>query len=335
MHVSHYARKLSVFVTVLLPMSLLLTAGELHESWQKLASQGNALFEAAKFGDASRVFRQALASAESAAAATEELILLRNSLGCSYTAQGQFVWAEDEFREALALERKAHGDETLNYAMMLASIALLPTYQGDKDEAIGKLREALVRASTERREPEFVTAEDYLGKLLYLSHKIQDAESVLLAARAEEGQAPGVASWVRCELANDLGTVRDVQGRWSEAASFYQESLELLEAKLGKADPSLVAPLNNVATIYARMGRLTESLTIFERAEDICLRTLGEKHPTYAELLWNESAVLRKLGRKKESKEMKAESERIQEEANRRNGVGDTVSLSALRDGRE
>lgn len=51
----------------------------------------------------------------------------------------------------------------------------------------------------------------------------------------------------------------------------------------------------------------------------------------YAVLLENYAVVLRKLGRKREAKKFQAEGLQIERASNRRNGVGSTIRVTALR----
>jgi tetratricopeptide (TPR) repeat protein len=90
-------------------------------------------------------------------------------------------------------------------------------------------------------------------------------------------------------------------------------------------------PLNNLATFYAKLDRYDDAERMFLRADAVCIKTLGENHPVRAALLANYAVVLRKMGRKKESKKINAEAQEIAQSSNRRNGVGSTISLAALR----
>jgi len=95
--------------------------------------------------------------------------------------------------------------------------------------------------------------------------------------------------------------------------------------------PSLVASLNNLATTYVKMGRLKDASTPYQRAIAVCRDTLGEDHLDYAIVLKNYAVVLRKLGRKCEAMKIESQGREIQRAINRRNGVGSTISLTALR----
>jgi len=100
---------------------------------------------------------------------------------------------------------------------------------------------------------------------------------------------------------------------------------------LGNEHPSLVAPLNNLATTYLKMSRFDDAELTLQHAINVCKKTLGENHPDYAVVLKNYAVVLRKLDRKREAKKFKEQGQQIEQAANRRNGVGATVSVTALR----
>ena len=229
------------------------------------------------------------------------------------------------------MERTLHGQDSLEYAMVYGSLSMLPTRTEDRDRGIALLKESIAENPEAKERTELVSAKDCLAKLLYQEERLSEAESVLEEARASAASDLTQPIWIRAELLNDLGAVRERQGRYSEAAELNGEMLNLVETTFGKESFAAVAPLNNLATVYARMGKLEKAEELLKRAGKVCLQTLGEAHPTYAALLQNEAVVLRKLGRKKEGKALAAKAEEIVAASNRRNGVGATVSLEGLR----
>jgi hypothetical protein len=82
------------------------------------------------------------------------------------------------------------------------------------------------------------------------------------------------------------------------------------------------------------MRRFEYAELTLQHALNVCKKTLGENHPDYAVLLKNYAVVLRKLGRKREAKEFKERGQKIERAANRRNGVGSTINVTALRSDR-
>ena len=99
-------------------------------------------------------------------------------------------------------------------------------------------------------------------------------------------------------------------------------------------DASEREALNDLAAAYVRTGRFDDAAVTYQRAMGICSKTLGEEHIEYAVLLKNYALVLRKVGRKREAKKADSNGQQIERVANRRNGVGATVSVTGLRSDR-
>jgi len=301
-------------------------------SWQDWEAKAMALMDTSRVSEACVDFRNSLREALHSEIQPDELLRVHNSLATAYALAGQFAEAETEFHRTLSLEEKIHGVESYDYALTLAALELLPTHTGNREDAIELVKNAIARFDQRSNRTDLVTARDFLAKLLYNDRRYTEAESVLLEAQAACLRHPiKVGYWITAELSNDLGVLREHEGRYAEAAELDSETIKLIEERFGKEFSGLVAPMNNLATIYARMGRLADAEAVFEKADDLCSKTFGVNHPIYASLLRNQSIVLKKLGKKKESRKLAEESAEIEEASNRSNGVGLTVSVAGLR----
>ena len=154
---------------------------------------------------------------------------------------------------------------------------------------------------------------------------------MLLDALADLTKQKEATPALICSALNNLAVLRFDQGRYEESINLQEQSIRVWQISSGKEHPSLIAPLNDMALAYVRMGRFDDADVTYRRAIDICRRTLGEDHIAYGVLLKNYAFVLRKLGRGREAKKMETQGRMIQRAVNRRNGVGATVSVTALR----
>lgn len=151
-----------------------------------------------------------------------------------------------------------------------------------------------------------------------------DAQGDLAALKIT---SPGLVA----EFLNELGLLRFKQGRYQESVKVNSESLDLFQDAMGAEHPALIVPINNLALSYLKLGRLSLAELTLKRAMSICRRTLGEDHATCGALLDSYAVVLRKLHRKPEAKAVVARSRQIRDASQRRNGVGSTISVTALR----
>jgi len=320
----------ALIVSSLLMTALTGNASDKIKTWVEWQLEANVLMDAGNYEAATKALHNAL-DAVQADGSPQHLAIVYNSLGSVYTQRGQYIEAEANFRCALDLEKRRLGAASLEYALVSASIALLPTHAADREQAIEVLKTAIDRYKGKAPTLGITIAQDYLIKLLLNGARFAEAEELL--NDWQDGFANGHPEsdpYMEAELLNDESVLQDELGHKEQALKLDQAAINTLEAALGTEHPSLVVPLNNLATIYAKLERYDDSQRVFLRADAVCIKTLGENHPARATLLANYAVVLRKMGRKKESKKISAEAQEIAQSSNRRNGVGSTISVSAL-----
>jgi len=300
--------------------------------WGNLTLEGKALTQAGKYPAAAQAFRQALAIAEGANADERTLLGIYDALASAYANAGQYAESEHEYRRALALTEKSQGRQSLDYALLVASMVMLPTQVGNGDTAGALLREAIIANRQSGRARELAIVRICLAQILLDARRYAEAESVLLDAQGDLPALKTTNPKLAAELLNELGLLRfDQGGRYEESVELNLESLHLFQDALGDEHPVLIVPFNNLALSYLKLGRLNEAEQTLQRATTVCSKTLGADHATCGALLESYAVILRKLGRKHEAKAVSARSQQITRASQRRNGVGATISVTALR----
>ena len=230
----------------------------------------------------------------------------------------------------MAIIEKTEGLDSLDYSVLTARVALLPTYTEDRSDAIGSLQKAISNHARNIPERDLDIARDFLAKLLCSQNRYQEAEATLLDSETSLQADSKSDPQILAEMLNDLGAIRNHQQRYREAAEAEDEALRILGKELGPENPALVVPLNNLGTIYVHDGELDKADVTFQRSLAIAAKTLGKDHPTYGAVLLNYSALLKKIGRKREGRKTEAEARQIMDASNRHNGIGMTVSVASL-----
>jgi tetratricopeptide (TPR) repeat protein len=256
---------------------------------------------------------------------------LHDSLAVAYSQAGQFKESEDEYRCELALIEKTEGQRSLYYAFVLASMAILPTQTGNPEEVIALLREAIAANVRTGFIQSITIIRECLAQILRKEKRYQEEEPLLLDALADLAKQKPENPALMGEVLTNLAVLRFDQRRYEESINLQEKSIRLWEMASGKEHPSLVVPLNDLGNDYARMGRFEDAAIAYQRALDICRKTPSEDRIEYAVLLQNYAFVLRKLGRRREAKKLETQGQTIERAANRRNGVGATISVTALR----
>jgi tetratricopeptide (TPR) repeat protein len=324
-----------IFAICLVPFVAWTT--QAHESapgWTNLVSEGKALTRAGNYSAAAQAFRQALTFAEGANAGARSLVEIHDALASVYAEAGRYTEAEHEYRGALALTEKSQGGQSLDYALLAASMAVLPTQIGNHDAVGALLREAITANRESGRNRELALVRVCLAQILLDAKSYAEAESVLLDAQGNLAALKTKNPTLVAELLNALGALRFEQGRYKESVELDSESLHLFQDAMGDPHPALIGPLNNLALSYLKLGQLSEAESMLKRAMGVCSRVLGDDHATCGTLLESYAVVLRKLDRKREARVVAARSRQITRASQRRNGVGATIGVTALRSSR-
>ncbi len=101
-------------------------ASEPSKGWSAWLSEGQALRDAGDYSAAAHAFLEALTIAERSSVSDPQLIALDDALAETYAEAGQFAESEAAYRCALSLVEKNEGQASLDYAVLLASMAVLP-----------------------------------------------------------------------------------------------------------------------------------------------------------------------------------------------------------------
>ena len=95
---------------------------------------------------------------------------------------------------------------------------------------------------------------------------------------------------------HQLGCIKDAQGDYPEAVSFYERALEIKEKSLPANHPSLATSYNNIGTVYDNMGEYSKALSFYERALEIRQKSLPANHPDLATSYNNIGTVYDNMG---------------------------------------
>jgi len=309
----------------------ILVASETPKTWNEWGSDGTRLAESGNYQAAAQAFSQALTMAKASSIPDRQLLKISNALASAYADLGRYLEAESEWRHALVLAEKMEGRESLDYALLVASMAELPNEAGNHEETIMVIRKALDVNGRSGSQSDLARLRVLLAHLLIEGKKYGEAEALLLDLQAKPTHSKSSERLQLLYLLNDLGDIRYKQGRFAQSVDIFQEELAALESDFGSEHALLVKPTNNLATSLVKLGRLEEASGAFERASDLCSKALGSDHPTCGQILSNYSSVLRKLGRKQEAKAMAERARQIEQDSGRRNGSGAVISVESLR----
>ncbi|CAF0841700.1 unnamed protein product [Adineta steineri] len=93
-----------------------------------------------------------------------------------------------------------------------------------------------------------------------------------------------------------LGLIKDSQGKYQEALTFYETSLAIKQKSLPPNHPDLATSYNNIGIVHSKMANYPKALSSIEKAFKIWQQLLPPNHFDLAYSYGNIGVVLAKLG---------------------------------------
>jgi tetratricopeptide (TPR) repeat protein len=158
------------------------------------------------------------------------------------------------------------------------------TFVADDDQQFQTLNEHI------REETVDFTNWERLGHLLIKLSQFDKAEllyNVLLEQISDESE--------KALYYNKLGCVKDNQGQYGKAISYYRKGLEIQQNSLPPTHPDLANSYNNIGEVYRNMGEYSTALSFYEKTRAILEETLPADHPDLATSYNNIGLVYKKM----------------------------------------
>jgi tetratricopeptide (TPR) repeat protein len=130
-----------------------------------------------------------------------------------------------------------------------------------------------------------------LGKLMIKLGQFNKAEElydILLQQTTDDAE--------KAHLFHQLGQIKYYQGKYEEAAGFYEKSIKIEQKILPPTHPDLASSYNNIGSVYNKMGEYSEALSYYEKALEIRQKTLPANHPHLATSYVCHGYVYSKMG---------------------------------------
>ena len=168
--------------------------------------------------------------------------------------------------------------------------------------------------------------------LIGLNRYPSDTEREYAAVR-ERCRRLGVDVHV-ADVMGNLGRLSQDRGRYSEAVSYFERALKILDLCAHPRPAILAKALNDRGVLHALMRSPREAEFCLKRALAIGEAGLGPEHSAVAGILSNYAVVLRKLKRAVEAKSLEQRAKTILEKSAQTARLGYTVDLRELQSSR-
>eukprot|EP00730_Choanoeca_flexa_P020068 TRINITY_DN9810_c0_g1_i2.p1 TRINITY_DN9810_c0_g1~~TRINITY_DN9810_c0_g1_i2.p1 ORF type:complete len:739 (+),score=174.66 TRINITY_DN9810_c0_g1_i2:71-2287(+) len=204
---------------------------------------------------------------------------------------GQMEQALDTATRGLMLRQRLHGDKHLSVAESINMQGMIHGRMADtraleRYQTALAMQEELVGKATEAYSTTCHNLGNYLsrrGDMEDGQARLQEAYELRLELYGREH--PSVATTL-----NAMGNNVARRDPW-QAMKYYQESLKIREATLGKVHSDVAQSCNNLANVKSRTGMEREAIELYERALVIRKASLGDGHPDVAMTLNNIAGV--------------------------------------------
>jgi tetratricopeptide (TPR) repeat protein len=120
------------------------------------------------------------------------------------------------------------------------------------------------------------------------SEKAQQVYEILLEQATEES--------AKAPIYHQLGLIKNRQGEYQEAITFYEKALEIHKKSLPSNDPYLAKSYNNIGLVYLKLGDYSKALSSHEKALGIQQQSLPPNHPSLGMSHNNIGAVYYNMG---------------------------------------
>ena len=231
---------------------------------------------------------------------------LRETIGSTYTALGEYDAATTHLRRATSIHREMLGDDHPRTLSSVYHLARLLFYEGRYDEAEPLYRDTLERCRRvlDADDEHTLIVANGLGWLLHNVGRSDEAEPIFRQTLAARRRVSGNANRETLRVMTNLAVALIEQGKLAESEPLVEEALRSSRQVLGEDDASTLYVLSIRAWLLEQRGQRREAARIMSQVVDRARDIYGEEHPHT--LFWEGSLAgnLLELGRHQEAAEL-------------------------------
>jgi serine/threonine protein kinase len=222
---------------------------------------------------------------------------LERTIGDSYTSQTRNELAERYLKAALDTDLKLYGEDNLETARTLHSLAQLRSASGNGGEAESLLERALAVYRKHYRAGRG-EARGYASTLSTYAALAQGrgnenfAESLVNEGLALSPQLTGNERAIVAMLQSVMGQVRRDQSRYDEAVSLQRAAITEFKTLQGRKRWEMGDTLMSLGGVLGNQRHLDEALAVMQEGGEIYRQTVGENSPSYVECLSQQAWIL-------------------------------------------
>jgi tetratricopeptide (TPR) repeat protein len=197
---------------------------------------------------------------------------------------GQFDQAKGLLDQALALSRRAYGDESPKVSAIANNLGRVLARLGQRELARQHFEWAMAidRNTYGDGDPHVATVMNNYAMVLHATGQLDSARQHFESALAIFEQSYGPEHPKVATLLNNLGYIHQAAGDDASAHDLFHRALTTAEATLVAPHPTVAAILHNLGKTMRKLGHPLIARDHLERALSINLAVYGENHPDVA-----------------------------------------------------
>jgi tetratricopeptide (TPR) repeat protein len=243
--------------------------------------------DAATWPVAAQVLPHALAAAthaQSAGVPVEITCALLDRAGRFLNRFARYAQAKDLLDRAMALSRRAYGDESPRVSAIANDLGRVLARLGQRDLARQHFEWALAidRNAYGDADPHAASVMNNYANVLQAGGQLESARENLEAALAIFEQAYGAAHPKVAALLNNLGCLHQSAGDHASAVELFERALGVAAGALGDGHPTTGSIWHNLGKSWRETGDDAAARDAFDRALAIHRAALGDDHPDVA-----------------------------------------------------
>lgn len=284
-----------------------------------------------RFKEAERVLVLALQETERQEGGSVQVAVIADNLASVYEDLGRYLDAMELYLRSATLLERTVGIEAEMSLIARSHLATLYMETGQLSKA-----EVLVRRTLEIEEKKQGAEDLRVAELLeilatlYGMEKRPDAEVTFRNALAifHRTLAP---TDVRIAMAlTNLACVVEVSGRHEEAASYAEQSWQILDGRTDTTPATVIKTLTVLGVVYSVLGRASLAESCLTRALASAETSYGPHHPNVAYVLQNFATVMHHSHQERKARSMELRAKQILTKHARENHMDHIVDLRSL-----
>jgi len=224
---------------------------------------------------------------------------LMETMGRVYRNLGLYTQAAPILEKSLSLKLKIYGEEHVEVAASLHTLAILYDIQGKYQEAESLFRQSLAikEKILEQNHPDVAKSLNSIAVVSMNQGKYEEAEtcfqrSLAIKEKNLDPDHPNIGNTL-----TNLGILYQQQNKYEEAEPLLKRALSISEKASGLDHPDVAASLNNLGSLYEDMGKHEEAEPLYERSLTIWEKALGPEHSDVGIVLHNLANLYRDQGK--------------------------------------